>query len=493
MAVVTSNPLQTWIAGLDRRAYAILIGLTLGVVGGVIGLLIALFDPIIAIGVVFGTLAGLYVLTNVSAALYAIMFVLALLPFGTFPVRIGFTPTLIDGVVGAFLGVYTLQWVTSARREFLRLTPAHGAIALYVAWLIISFALGIRNAPPTSTTLRQFAETLLVISLAFVLVDLLRTPEALRRLYRLIIVAAALQALVALALYAMNDATAERTLIRLARLGYPNGGVIRYIEDNPLNDERAIGTFVDPNVLGGFLAISASLTAPQVFAQRPLLPRWMLWAMLALIGGALFLTYSRAAMLAFGCGLVFIAAFRGYRKFLALMLAAAVLALLLPQTRGYIERLFDAFRAGDLATQMRIGEYGDALRLIQRYPVTGVGFTGTPDVDLYVDVASMYLIMANQIGLLGVGLFAAAMLSIFAYGVRAWRFARDDTALRAIFIGAHAALLTVLINGTTDHYFFRLDFQGSITAFWLTVALALTSSRLAITGKTTVVKPASVV
>jgi len=92
----------------------------------------------------------------------------------------------------------------------------------------------------------------------------------------------------------------------------------------------------------------------------------------------------------------------------------------------------------------------------------------------------MYLIMANQIGLVGVGLFALAMISVFAYGARAWRQVRDDVELRAVFIGAHAALLTVLVNGTTDHYFFRLDFQGSITAFWLTIALALATSRIAL-------------
>jgi hypothetical protein len=480
MDMVTLNPLQTWIAGLDRRFYALLIGVTLGMIGGAIGLLAGVFDPLIAVGAVIGALIGLYVITNVNAALYAIIGALAFLPFGTFPFRLGFTPTLIDGAAGAFLFVYALQWATSARREFLRLTPAHAAIALYVAWLIISFALGLRIAAPTSTTLRQFGETLLIISLSFVLVDLIRTPDALRRLMRIVILAAALQAVIALILYALPDASAERTLIRLARLGYPNGGVIRYIEDNPLNDERAIGTFVDPNVLGGFLAICASLTAPQLFARRPLLPRALIWTIMAVIGGALFLTYSRAAMLAFGVGLVFIASFKGYRKLFALMIAAAGLALILPQTQGYIERLFDAFRAGDLATQMRIGEYGDALRLIQRYPITGVGFTGTPDVDLYVDVASMYLIMANQIGLVGVTLFAAAMISIFVYGARAWRHVRDDHAMRAVFIGAHAALITVLVNGTTDHYFFRLDFQGSITAFWLTVSLALAASRIAL-------------
>ncbi|MCB9162257.1 MAG: hypothetical protein H6644_20845 [Caldilineaceae bacterium] len=41
-------------------------------------------------------------------------------------------------------------------------------------------------------------------------------------------------------------------------------------------------------------------------------------------------------------------------------------------------RLLAGFAGEDLATQMRFGEYKDALILIGRYPLFGVGFTGTP-------------------------------------------------------------------------------------------------------------------
>ncbi len=476
----STEAVQNWVARLDRRVYAVLIGLTIGLIGGGIGLLIAAFDPLLAAGMILGLLIGLFVLTNVNAALYAVIALMALLPFGTFPVKIGFTPTLLDGGIGAFLLVYLFQWMTG-RRQFFRLTPVHGLIVLYVGWLIWSFVLGLRYAPPTSTTLRQFAETLVSIGLVFVLVDLLRDPVSLRRLVLIMLVAAGTEAVVALILYAMPDATAERTLVRLARIGYPNGGVIRYINDDPSQAERAIGTWVDPNALGGFLAVTAAMIAPQLFARRPVL-RWRIlsWGALGAVGLALLLTQSRASMLAFAFTMVFISLFRGYRKFMPLIVVGLIAILLLPQTQGYIVRFVEAFTASDLSTQMRLGEYGDALRLIRQYPVTGVGFTGTPSIDLYTNAASMYLIMANQIGLVGVGLFASVMIGIFAYGLKAWRKVQDNQHLRSILLGYHAALLAALLNGTADLYFFRLDFQGSITLFWLTAALALASSRLAL-------------
>ncbi|MEO8609774.1 MAG: O-antigen ligase family protein [Chloroflexota bacterium] len=473
-----SNALQNWITRLDRRTYGALIGVVIGLVGGIVALMLAIAGPVITFGAILGLLAGLYVLSNTSAALYGVIFVATLLPFGTLPFKIAITPTFIDVAMGAFLIVYLFQWMTG-RRQQIRLTPVHALIALYMLWLILAFALGLRFALPKSADIRQFAETLLSIGMVFILVDLLREPQALRRLVQVVMIAITLQAIITLILYVMPDDTAERTLVRLARIGYPNGGVIRYVEDNPALSERAIGTWVDPNALGGILAVSAAMIAPQVFARKPIIRyRWIILGVLGLVTLALILTFSRASMLAFGIGVGFIATFKGYRRFVPMILLGACLLLLLPQTRSYIERFGQAFTGSDLATQMRLGEYGDSFKLISQYPVFGVGFTGTPQINLYTDVASMYLIMANQIGLVGVGIYAVAIISIFVYGWRARRYSATIPELESIHLGYHAALLTALINATADLYFFRLDFQASITIFWLVVALALASSRL---------------
>ena len=171
-----------------------------------------------------------------------------------------------DGRVPAGLLVPVDDGTTTGIPKFfrIRLTPAHAPLLLYIGWLIWSFVFGLRYAAPTTQILRQFAETLLSISMVFVLVDLLRDPVSLRRLVLVVMVIAGTEALIALILYVLPDTLAERTLIRLARIGYPNGGVIRYVEDNPALAERAIGTWVDPNALGGFLAVTATMIAPQV-------------------------------------------------------------------------------------------------------------------------------------------------------------------------------------------------------------------------------------
>ena len=210
----SATSLQIWVSTLDHRRYALAAGFALGAVGGGIGLLIAGLGPLLAIAALLGVLAGLYILTDINVALYGIIATVLLLPFGVFPVKIALTPTLLDLAIAGFLLVYTFQWMTGRRGGF-HTTPVHALVAAYMMWLIFAFALGMRHAGPTSTNIRQFAETLLSIGLVFIITDLLRNPAILKRLALVILLLIGLQAFLALALYVAPDALAEALLLRL--------------------------------------------------------------------------------------------------------------------------------------------------------------------------------------------------------------------------------------------------------------------------------------
>jgi polysaccharide biosynthesis protein PslJ len=204
---------------------------------------------------------------------------------------------------------------------------------------------------------------------------------------------------------------------------------------------------------------------------------------LALMALALLLSFSRGSLVGVGAALGLLGVLR-YRKLLLIMVAALALVLILPQTQGYVTHFFDGLQVlsnaqgGDLSTQMRVGEYTDALILIQRYPILGVGFTGTPDIDTYLKVANLYLMMASEMGLVGVATFMIVMATLF---VSAWRVrarAADRPDVEPIWWGFHAALFGALVGGVFDHYFFNLDFHHSVTLFWLYVGLAAVSTRL---------------
>ena len=456
---------------------AVIVGITIGLLGGLIGLGLSLIGPVFMLGGVIGLLGGLYILTNLEAGLYASLIILGVLPFGTLPFKIGFTPTLLDVTLGAFLLVYIFQWMTGRRRLF-QMTPVHGLVIVFALVVLFAFVLGLGHASLTPNVLRQFAELILAMVVALVLGDVIRDEATLRRVLLFVLGVSAVTAVIGIVLWLLPDATTESLLVRLARFGYPDGGVVRYVEENPDLAERAIGVWIDPNALGGALAVMGGLLVPQVFTRKPLGGRrWLSLGALGAVGVAILLTFSRGALLSLGLAVVFVAVLR-YRKLLWLMLAAGILLLVLPFTQAYVARLIEGFQVADLATQMRVGEITDALKLIGRYPVFGVGFSGTPTRDVYLGVANLYLSMAGNTGLVGLGTFGLLIAGFFGYGLRAWRRPGRPARFEALWLGTHAGIVAALGTGLFDYYFFKLEFQPSVTLFWLVLGLGLTTSRL---------------
>jgi O-antigen ligase len=241
--------------------------------------------------------------------------------------------------------------------------------------------------------------------------------------------------------------------------------------------KRATSTSVDPNVLGSLLNLTLAMLVPQLIVRRPLIPRFWAWTLAAMLGVGMLLTVSRSAMVGAGIAVLAISLLR-YRKLLPFIAAAVVLVLVLPWTQELIAHFIEGIMREDLSTQMRMGEYKDTFTLIRRYPFLGVGFAGAPDIDIYVAVASVYLIIAAQMGLVGLTAFLVVV------GMVLWRFwtrreaVRDFPDLEPLWYGIHAAILGGLISGVFDHFFFSLDFHHSVTLFWFVVGLATAATQI---------------
>ena len=216
---------------------------------------------------------------------------------------------------------------------------------------------------------------------------------------------------------------------------------------------------------------------PQLFARRPLFPRRLIVLFGGVIGLCWLLTFSRGSFVGLGVAVTALAVVR-YRRLGLLMLILLLVFWFLPLTQGYVTHFVEGLRGEDLATQMRFGEYRDAVTLIQRYPVLGVGFAGSPDIDTYVAVANVYLLMAVEMGLVGLASFLIVVGVLFFEAARVWRHVPRDSELEPMWYGFHTALLGALVGGLADHYFFNLDFHHSVALFWLFVGLAMVASRL---------------
>jgi polysaccharide biosynthesis protein PslJ len=467
---------RRWLSALAITVLSVLIAL-----GG--GFFVAALGGPIALGAILGLVVLVMILRRIEIGYAALIAVICLLPFAALPVNFAFKPTFLDVVLMALFGVWLLERATGNLGGFVH-TPLTLPVLAFLAVALATFIAGLANAPLTQTVARHFAEIILSILLFFLITDTVRDARRLSLITRWLIIGGSLAALIAVILYLLPDQTAMNLLSSLRVFNYPQGpGVLRYIRDDPTLPQRATGTAIDPNALGGLLIMILALAVPQLFTPRPVLRRRWLISGLGLMALALLLSFSRGSFVGVGVALGALGIVR-YRKLLLIMFVVLALVLILPQTQGYVTHFFDGLQvlsdaqSSDLSTQMRVGEYSDALILIQRYPVFGVGFTGTPDIDTYLQVANLYLLMAGEMGLVGLATFLMVMATLFASAWRVRKSVARQPAIEPIWWGFHAALFGALVGGVFDHYFFNLDFHHSVTLFWLYVGLAAVSTRL---------------
>ena len=461
----------------DRR-FALMAVIALCMAAGLVaGAYVALLSPVYAAAGAVAIVGGLLILRNTQWGFVVLFSVICLLPFGALPFKIGFTPTFLDLSLLAIYFVWVVRIATGRTGEFVA-TPLGLPIVVFLLLACASFIAGLGHAYLDQYVLRHFVEILLSVSLFFVIVNCVRTRRQLRILITVMILAGFAAALIGVFLYVIPSEWSIRLLSALGRVGYPTGsGVLRYIEDDASLPQRAISTSTDPNVLGGLLILVTTLTAAQLFARRPLLPRPAI-ALIVLVNGlCLYLTYSRGSMLGLAAGLGLLAIVK-YRKLIPVMVVGGALLMLLPQAQDYAQHLIEGFQIQDLATQMRLGEYKDALALISRHPWIGVGFVGTPEGSLYIGVSNVYLLMAEEMGLIGLAVFLVILVLFFRQVWRAWPVVQHVQGLEAILLGLTAAIAGILVGGILDHYFFNLDFPHSVSTFWIFLGLAMTTIHL---------------
>jgi hypothetical protein len=466
------------VADGGRRAPWAVIGLAVGV-ALVVGALLVFLTPIGGVAVMVAGVGALLMLRDVRWGIFALLAVICLLPFASLPFKIGFTPTFLDLVLGALYAVWGMRLITRRQDDFV-LTSLGLPVLIFIVLALFSFVRGLAYSRPSANDLRTFAEVLMGFGLFVLTVNNVRDESLLRQVTAVAILAGAAEGAIGITLYVLPQAWAVRFLNPLGRLGYPVGpGALRYIDDDPNLPLRAIATSIDPNILGALLIVVLAIAAAQLFARRPVLPRALLAAAIGSMGVCLFLTYSRSSMLG-AVVAVGVMALLKYRRLLLVLVVAGLLLLLLPQTQAYMARFVEGIEIRDLSTRMRMGEYKDAFKLIQRYPWLGVGFVGTPDIDLYLGVASIYLTLAAQMGVVGLAAFLLTMAVFGLQWFRAWRALAADSSLSPYLLGYGAAIWGSLFAGILDHTL--LTYPHAVALLWLTLGLGMVAVEMAFKG-----------
>ena len=446
-------------------------------------------SPVLLAGALVAVPLAAAVLRDLRIALVGTIAVIALLPFGVAPLRLGASPTLLELALLMALGGWLARRVATGRGP-VRLTVAGPWILLFQATLIAAQIATLAQSGSLSVV-RMIFKLELAILFFFVCVSLtgqsrttpgtiraalardLATSDSWRRLLiRSVVVIGACEALIALVLFAAPRELALRVLLRLGPLGYPTDStVLRYLPDT--DRLRAIGTAIDPEHTGGAADDSRHHRADAAACFRARCCRAAGWSSQPVVVlPALLVTFSRSSWLGLAAGVGLTALVR-YRRLLPLMGAAAVAFALWPTTQRYALHLLSGLRAQDRAAAMRLGELENAWQIIQAYPWLGIGFGEAPTMTLYPGVSNVFLTIAEQAGLIGMVAYVAALaVALGTATILWWRHRAAPGA--DLLLSVLAALAGALVASMLDHHFARLPHL--VALFWGLIGLAVAAA-----------------
>lgn len=246
--------------------------------------------------------------------------------------------------------------------------------------------------------------------------------------------------------------------------------------DIPSSVLRAMGTMPHPNVLGGLLVLSLLITGHYFHEQRS----WRLWLapcyLLQLF--ALATTYSRSAI--FGYMLASLIWFtwmrikeRIWMKEVALLIGASGLLIGTLFSEQYLHRggIVNYTPTANASDQVRFYYQNIAFRMIEKHPLTGVGYgqfsLQTPsfggDPNNISAAHNIYLILAAETGLISLAAFFAWSIAILLAALR------SKSRETGLLLGAFCAFLFI---GLCDFYPIVFH-QGALLFFGTAGVLAI--------------------
>lgn len=457
------------LAARPAVAAVLAIGLAVG-----LGTASVLSSPLLIGAGLIAVAVGALVVARPTLGLFLFLLVVAILPFGVVPVRIGVQLTFVDvTLIATYLGfLWQLPRLARERPGFVA-SPAGVWLLLFAFLSVVAYVLGSGLSDPGAEGARRFSK--LLASLLFFLVALnllVRDLRLLRNIARGIALLGAGAGSIATGLWLLAPNIQLNLLNRLGALGYPTGdGVLRYepAPNGTYTDQlRAVGTAVDPNVLGGTLMLAAAFVLGHVIVGRQRVwPTWLLLALAVPTLAGVLVSFSRASWVGLAAAVLWTG--RKDRRVWLAAAAGSALLLTLPIGQRAVTRFTGGFSAADPATALRLGEYRNAATLIGRYPVLGIGFGPSPDIDVTAGVSSVYLLVGEQTGLVGLTAYLLALGSVLVLSRRATRHPSREVA--TIAAGAQAAFVGALVAGLADHYFANQVFPHAVALFWLDAAL----------------------
>jgi heptosyltransferase-2 len=248
---------------------------------------------------------------------------------------------------------------------------------------------------------------------------------------------------------------------------------------------RATASFKDPNTLGIYLSALAPILFGLALYHFEGFKKTVLMCVCAFVGAGITLTYSRPTLLAVYIALFFFGIARRSKPLIAALLFFTVLSpFIAPQSvKNWAKEVgYNPIRF--MCNDDRIAVYLHTFNMIKAHPLIGVGantymknykfykkipeYRGvvTPDT-MYAH--TIYLHMAAEIGLLGLGIFFWFIFVVFKECAVMYRRLEDDF-LRVLTLSLAACLIAFLVNGLTESSLYS---SRVAVLFWFIIGFVL--------------------
>jgi O-antigen ligase len=162
---------------------------------------------------------------------------------------------------------------------------------------------------------------------------------------------------------------------------YPDMGKLEEYGWDP-HQNRLVSTWLDPNFVGGLLAVIICTLLGVSFYVKSLRNRLIILAASAVMGVAVFLTYSRSAWLALAAGIIVISLLKSRKLLIICLIVAATGIAVLPRaeqrltdlSRSISSFIFNTSETPDATARLRIKSWEQTWQLIGKRPLLGSGY-----------------------------------------------------------------------------------------------------------------------
>lgn len=241
---------------------------------------------------------------------------------------------------------------------------------------------------------------------------------------------------------------------------------------------RVYSTLENPNLLAGFIVMMDAFLLGFAYKIKNRRTRMILFALFALFTACLGLTYSRGAWLSLLAVMVAGSISYGRNSWWFVILIPLALFFF---SDTFAERIMSVFHPVDTSASLRMALWESTIAMIRDYPITGIGwgaylwtypaydfFIQNPDVKIY-HAHNMYLHLMAEIGIPAFLLFMAIITRTVCLAVHIAKKSADAWSA-GLGMGIIAAILSLLVNGMTDHILFNIQLS---MFFWLMVAVTM--------------------